>query len=108
MPWWSWLLIWSGLTLGSLAVLVWSGLRLYRKSLGALCAFEALADQVAALNVDVSPRPEEFRPAVFMDLAGLRHEVEQREAERVHRRQVRRDGRIVRGKLIGNARYVTR
>ena len=108
MPWWSWLLIWSVLTLGFLALLVWSGVRLYRKSLGALRAFEALGDQIAALNVDVSPRPEQFRPAVFTDLAALRLEVEQREAERVHRRQVRRDGRIVRGKLMRNARYVTR
>ena len=108
MPWWFWLLIWSGLTLGSLALLVWFGVRLYRKSFGALCAFEALGEQIAALNVDVSPRPEQFRPAVFTDLALLRHELEQREVERLHRRQVRRDGRIVRGKLMRNARYVTR
>ena len=108
MPWWSWLLIWSALTLGFFALLVWSGVRLYRKSRGALRAFEALGDRVAVLNVDVKPKSEPFRPAVFTDLAVLHHEVEQREAERVHRRQVRRDARIVRGKLMRNARFVTR
>ena len=108
MPWWSWLLIWSALTLGCLALLVLSGVRLYRKSLDALRALEILGDQVAALNADSTPKPEQFRPAVFTDLAVLRLEVEQRDAERRHRRQVRRDGRIVQGKLVRNARYLTR
>jgi len=108
MPWWSWLVIWSALTLGFLALLVWFGVRLYRKCLGVLRALEEVGDQVAALNRDSSPKPEQFRPAVFTDLAVLRHKVEQRDAERSHRGQMRRDGRIVRGKLMRNARYVTR
>ena len=104
MPWWSWLLIWSGLALGLLGLLAWFAVQLYRKALGTLQAFEALSDQVAGVTWDSSPQPVLFKPAVFADLNQLRREGEQRRAERTHRRQVRRDGLIVRGKLMRNAR----
>ena len=104
MPWWSWLLIWSGLALVLLGVLTWFAVQLYRKALGTLQAFEALSDQVAGLSWDSSSPPALFKPAVFADLKRLRREVEQRRAERTHRRQMRRDGLIVRGKLMRNAR----
>ncbi len=104
MPWWSWFLIWCLLVLGLLAVLVWFAVRLFRKAVGILHALESLNDQVAAIDLELAPAPDAFTPAVFADIVVLLHTVEQRRAEKVHRRQLRRDAWIVRGKLLRNAR----
>ena len=104
MPWWSWLLIWSGLVFILLAVLSWFAVALYRKSLGTLRALEALSDQVSAVDLDLPPYSVPFTPAVFADAAVLFQNVEQRRGDRVHRRQLRRDARILRGKLLHKTR----
>lgn len=104
MPWWSWLLIWSGLVLILLAVLSWFAVALYRKSLGTLRALESFSDQVSAVDLDLPPDSVPFTPAVFADSAVLSHNVEQRRGDRAHRRQLRRDARILRGKLIHKTR----
>jgi hypothetical protein len=104
MPWWSWLLIWSGLMLILLAVLSWFAVALYRKSLGTLRALESFSDQVSAVDLDLPPDSVPFTPAVFADSAELFHNVEQRRGDRAHRRQLRRDARILRGKLMHKTR----
>ncbi|TFD67841.1 hypothetical protein [Cryobacterium ruanii] len=108
MPWWSWLLIWCVLTLGLCAVLGWFAVALYRKARGTLQALEFLSDQVSAIDFDLSTATSSFGSAVFADSAVLLHNVEQHRAERTHRRQLRRDRLIVRGKLMRTARYDTR
>ena len=104
MPWWSWLLIWSALTFALLGLLLWFAVSLYRKALRALRALEAVSGQVAELTTDSSLEPETFRPAVFTDLTLLHDSLTQQRAERAHRRQVRRDEWIVRGKLMRKGR----
>lgn len=104
MPWWSWLFIWTGLALTLLAVLGWFAITLYRKSLGTLRALAALSDQVSAVDLGRVPESVLFTPAVFSDSAVLSQNVEQRRGDRAHRRQLRRDARILRGKLMRKTR----
>ncbi|WP_105036776.1 hypothetical protein [Cryobacterium aureum] len=104
MPWWSWLLIWCVLALGLLAVLGWFAVTLFRKARGTLRALESLRDQLPTGEFDRSAASAPGDLAVFADSAVLLGKVEQLRAERAHRNQMRRDGRIVRGKLIQNAR----
>ncbi|WP_104082688.1 hypothetical protein [Cryobacterium sp. Y11] len=109
MPWWSWFLIWGALVLAFLGMLVWSAVGLYRKARRVLRALGDVTDQVAALELaaDVSaPVPQHL--AVFADPEELHHNAQRHRADREHHRQLRRDARIVRGKLLRNARYVTR
>ncbi|TFB76215.1 hypothetical protein E3O06_02210 [Cryobacterium glaciale] len=104
MPWWSWLLIWCMLALGLLAVLSWFTVALYRQVRGTLRALESLSDQVSAIDRDLSSATPPFAAAAFADATVLLHDVEQQRVERTHRRQLRRDALIVRGKLMRNAR----
>ena len=104
MPWWSWLLIWTGLTLGLLALLSWFALSLFRKARGTLQALESLRGQLPTGEFDGLAAAAVGIPAVFADSAVLLGRVDQLRAERTHRNQVRRDARIVRGKLMRHAR----
>lgn len=104
MPWWSWLLIWCVLVLALLSVLGWFALTLFRKALGVLRALESFNEQVAAVDLEPAPTLVPFTPAVFADPGELLQTVEQRSALRAHRRQLRRDALILRGKLLRNAR----
>ncbi|MDJ0377701.1 hypothetical protein [Cryobacterium sp. PH31-L1] len=104
MPWWSWLLIWTVLTLGLLAVLSWFAVSLFRTARGTLQALESFHGQLPTGEFDRPTAASVGVPAVFADSAVLLGRVEQLRAERTHRSQVRRDARIVRGKLLGHAR----
>ena len=104
MPWWSWLLIWGVLVAGLFVVLIWCAVALYRKAVTTLRALEALNDQVSSVDLDVPSVCASFSPAVFADSAVVLRNIEQNRADRAHRSQVRRDARIVRGKLMRNAR----
>ncbi len=104
MAWWSWVLIWSGLVLVLIGVLAWFGYALFRKAVRTMEALEALAEQVAGLELapEAPPLPR-FRPAVFEETADVLLAVEQGRAERRHRRQLRRDRLVARGKLLQHA-----
>ncbi|MDJ0322623.1 hypothetical protein QMG61_02440 [Cryobacterium sp. PH31-AA6] len=104
MPWWSWILIWTGLVLGLLAMLAWFGYALFRKAIRTADALERLGDQVAELGdrPDLPPEPR-FRPAVFETRADIQLDFELTRAERLLRRQLRRDRLVARGKLLQQA-----
>ena len=104
MPGWSWLLIWGVLAVGLLVVLSWYAVALYRKAITTLRALEALSNQISAVDLDVPSVSASFTPAVFADPAVMLRNVEQNRTDRTHRSQIRRDARIVRGKLMRNAR----
>lgn len=104
MPWWSWVLIWSLLGLGLVSVLGWFAVRLFRQAMSTLRALEALADQVTAIDRDLSSASRGFTPAIFSDVATLRSDIEHQRAERAYRRQQGRDALIARGKLKRNIR----
>jgi len=104
MAWWSWVLLWAGLVLVLIGMLVWFGHLLFRKAMLTMEALEALAEQVAGLELapEAPPRPR-FRPAVFEETADVLLAVELGRAERRHRRQLRRDRLVARGKLLQHA-----
>ena len=104
MPWWSWLLIWGGLVLGLCAMLAWFAFRLFKKLLRAFEALEGLGNQFADLDLNVDePAPDRFTPAIFLHRHELAFLVDRNRADRAHRRQIRRDRLIGRGKLLQQA-----
>jgi hypothetical protein len=108
VPWWSWLVIWTGLVLALLGMLAWSGISLFRKLMTMTDAAGAIVDQLA----DVDPDPHRaddggaetsaaaFRPAIFASRRELASIVDRHRVERELRRQVRRDDWVTRGKLL--------
>lgn len=101
MPWWSWVLIWTGLVLMLLGMLAWFGVTLFRKVMVLADAVGALGDLVGGLDpgpVAETKRP--LRPAIFEDWNELALTVDLQRTARERRRQERRDRRIVRGKLM--------
>lgn len=109
MPWWSWLLIWSGLLLALLAVLVWFAFTLFKKLMRAVNALEELGNQVAGHDLDFAePAPDRFRPAMFQDHDDLALAFDLQRADRARRRQLRRDRLVGRGKLLQQAPLIQR
>ncbi|TFD00030.1 hypothetical protein E3T28_08710 [Cryobacterium sinapicolor] len=101
MPWWSWVLIWTGLVLGLLAMLAWFGFALFKKVRGTVRALQELGDLVSDVTGgQEAPAPDRFRPAIFTDLADLYFALELVQRDRGQRRQRRRDSLIARGKLV--------
>lgn len=101
MPWWSWILIWLFLVLALLGMLAIFAVVLFRKMMTAADAVGELGDQVAALDAAVDELdPDRRRPAIFADAAELAADVRARRSESKHRRQVRIDRRVERGKLL--------
>ncbi|MGO4103118.1 hypothetical protein AB4Y63_04135 [Leifsonia sp. YAF41] len=104
MAWWGWLLIWSALILGLLGMLVWFAIRLFRKAMVTADALAELGDKMTLLDAafaDAAAQHEpRFNPAIFQDAGELGFLREQDRAEHARRRQVRRDARIDRGKLL--------
>ena len=107
MPWWSWLLIWSGLVIGLLMMLILFGVMLFRKLMTVVDALGDLGDQVSsagAANVpDTADEVPTARalPAVFQSRVRLAEIVADRRFERLHQRQLRHDRAIHHGKLFG-------
>lgn len=101
MPWWSWVLIWTGLVLGLLAMLAWFGFALFKKVRATLSALTDLSDLVSDVTQgQETPAPDRFRPAIFTDLADLYSALELVQHDRAQHRQRRRDSLIARGKLV--------
>ncbi|MET0955495.1 MAG: hypothetical protein ABWY68_06050 [Cryobacterium sp.] len=105
MPWWSWILIWTVLVAGLLGMLAWFAVRLFRKLMGTLGALEELGDQISELDLDLEPERTPFRAAVFADRHALGAAIDQARIERAHRRALRRDLAISRGKLLQHTPY---
>ncbi|UAJ77836.1 hypothetical protein IT072_11015 [Leifsonia sp. ZF2019] len=104
MPWWSWLLIWTGLVLGLIGMLAYFAWSLFRKVVAAAKEAGALIEKAEVLQVRADELKEEaFHSAVFADAAELRAGREQSRADKEFARQARRDARVRRGKLLVKA-----
>lgn len=104
MPWWSWLIIWGVLVVALLALLVWQGIRLFRKFMAAVQALGELAEKASVLEQRVENLGERrFQAAAFQSAARLSWERRQQAAGRADRRQAHRDARVQRGRLITKA-----
>lgn len=99
IPWWGWLLIWSGLVLALLVMLALFAWWLFRKSLVLLDDLAALADTTAALDGDdaelVPPRLAILTPALE-----IRAREEARKFHRRERRRRRVEARLARARRI--------
>ncbi|MFC5930994.1 hypothetical protein D6T64_07535 [Cryobacterium melibiosiphilum] len=103
MPWWSWVLIWSGLALVLLSVLVLFSVVLFRKLMTLGQALGELGDRVSIGSAHPGEAPATARsvPAIFQTRDRLAEVVADRRFDRLLRRQLRRDRAIRRGKLFG-------
>jgi hypothetical protein len=107
MPWWGWLLIWTGLVLILLGMLAWFAVTLFRKLMNLADAVGSLGDLVGGLDPSTAENAQpSHRPAIFADWSELARTVDLRRTERERRRQERRDRWIVRGKLLQNSPIV--
>ncbi|GAB3126268.1 hypothetical protein GCM10027056_23500 [Glaciibacter psychrotolerans] len=115
MPWWSWVLIWSGLALALVAMIVWCALRLFGKLMKASDALAELGDRVADAFAGADPFADPFAdriregenslpkiPAIFQDAHELSVLRARSRADTARRRQERRDERVRRGKLLSH------
>ncbi|MFF1878907.1 hypothetical protein [Leifsonia sp. NPDC058230] len=104
MPWWSWLVIWGVLVLGTLGMLALFAVWLFRKLMAAAAEVSDLAQKAEILSQRAEAlREPPFHAAVFADVSELRDEREQAKADRANARQARRDARVRRGKLLISA-----
>jgi hypothetical protein len=109
MPWWSWILIWGGLVLALLAMLALLSWWLFRKAVGVMEELGQLAAKTEVLGrmsdelADASD--PDFVPAVLRDRVQVSLEHDALVHERAVRRQMRREKRIARGKMLTRADY---
>lgn len=104
MPWWSWLVIWGVLVAALLALLVWQGIRLFKKLMGAFTELGELADKTSILQQRADELTERrFEPAVFADASRLSHERDLTRTQRSEERQLKREARVQHGRLLTKA-----
>lgn len=104
MPWWSWILIWGVLVLALLGMLAWLGYRLFTKAGRVLAALGDLADMTSILESRAEDlTPARFRPAVLENRAQWVRVRGQHQADRERRKNIRREIRLRRGKLLVKA-----
>jgi hypothetical protein len=100
MPWWSWILIWGGLSVLMLAMLAAFGLLLFRKVIAVFAALEALAALAGLLHVADDLIADQRRQLSILDLEAIRRRRDQVREQAMARRQDRHDRRISRAKAL--------
>ena len=99
MPWWGWVLIWTGLVILLLVMLGLAAWWLFRKFLVLLDDVATLADRASLID----PRDAELvRPqlAVLAEVSAVRAREDARRAHRAQRRERRHQTRMARAKRI--------
>ncbi|MEF2979269.1 hypothetical protein [Subtercola sp. YIM 133946] len=107
MPWWSWVVIWVGLTLGLFGMLALAGYRLFRKATAVLAELARLGDQIAKVNDNVTAlAPERNLPnAILEGYPAVSRRRDAYQQRREDRKQVRREKVLLRGKLLVRTDY---
>lgn len=101
MAWWSWLLIWTFLVLGMLAMFALLGWRLFRKATLAYRELSALLDRTGELaTASAALADERFPPAALRTRAAVLAERYPLAEENARRQRIRRDERLARGKML--------
>ncbi|MES2094984.1 MAG: hypothetical protein V4531_14420 [Actinomycetota bacterium] len=101
MPWWSWLVIWTGLVLALLAVIVFSAWRLFRKVVAVFDELGILAGKAELLDAATTEFDGQGAELAILQkpatvLAVRRHE---REAAAL-RKDARHTARLTRGRAL--------
>ena len=104
MPWWSWVLIWVFLVLLLLGTVAFLGWRLFKKAMRAFDALGELSDKTALLG-DASRdlEPESFVPSILRPMVDVREEVAARRRRSADKRQLRRENRLAKGRVLVSA-----
>jgi hypothetical protein len=109
MPWWSWILIWGGLVLALIAMLALLSWWLFRKAVGVMDELGRLADKTEMLgrmsDQLVEADASDFVPAVLQEHSEVAVVHHARVQARAERRQMRRENRILRGRMLTRADY---
>ena len=106
MPWWSWVLIWTGLVVLLLAVLVLGAIHLWRKMQGALSEFERFSELESEFAALVDERVTAYEPrpiALLRDPAEVRAEREFEAEAADDRRWARRERKLARARALTHA-----
>ncbi|NLT26346.1 MAG: hypothetical protein GXX90_06815 [Microbacteriaceae bacterium] len=106
MPWWSWVLIWTGLVVLLLVVLALGAIMLWRKATAALDELERLEQVQHGFADLVGERVAPFAPAVpalLRPRAEVAAEHEAAVLARDERREARREARLARGRALTRA-----
>lgn len=106
MPWWSWILIWGGLTLALFGMLAFLGWRLFRKVLTAMDEFGRLAEKAEMLGAMADELGEPARtPAMLRSRSEVLAEHRRTVKARESRGHTRRENRAAQGRLLISADY---
>ncbi|NYF10648.1 hypothetical protein HDC94_001804 [Leifsonia sp. AK011] len=99
MPWWSWVLIWTGLVVLLLVVLGLAVWWLFRKFLVLLDDVASLADRASLID---PPDAELVRPqlAILAEVSAIHAREDARRTHRAQRRESRRAARLARAARI--------
>jgi hypothetical protein len=104
MQWWAWLVIWGGLVLVALALFAWLVYRIVTKSIAAFSALGELVEKADLLGARAEEIADEHRLlAIFEDAGDVAADVHAARVRRQYRRQMRREARVLRGKLLVSA-----
>lgn len=104
MPWWSWLIIWTGLTLGLLGMLGVAVWRLFQKATGVLDDLDSLLEQLDTVTGNI--KELEIISSENAILVGYAEQAARREIlveRRARVRELRREQRLLRGKILISA-----
>lgn len=101
MPWWSWLVIWTGLLLALVAVLVVAAWRLFRKAVSVFDALGTLAQKAEVLEGAVTEfESQQGDLAILQSLFDVRARRRDVRAAAVLRREARHTARLHRGRAL--------
>lgn len=106
MPWWSWVLIWTGLVVLLLAVLIVGALYLWRKLRAATVELERLSELESEFADLVAQRVPEYTPrrlALLRDRDEVRAERELAVEAADDRRSARRERKLARARALTHA-----
>lgn len=108
MTWWSWILIWTGLSLALVAMVALFAYSYVRKGLGILRQLDALMEKMGAIADDEQAEPlARTRPAILIDRDTLLETRRLHQDRRAERLAVRRGIRLQRGKLLVHRNPIT-
>ncbi|KQM58541.1 hypothetical protein [Agreia sp. Leaf210] len=101
MYWWSWILIWLALAILLVGTLVFFGWRLFKKGVAVVDELERLTDKVELLQRNVEELSIETPPNAILDgYSAVANRRDREKDRRATMRQLRRDTRMNRGRLI--------
>ena len=101
MPWWSWLVIWTCLTLALIAVLIVSAWRLFRKAVSVFDELGALAEKAELLDAAVTEFDEQQAGlAILQKLSDVQARRRHLRDVSALRRDARNTARVARGRAL--------